>query len=69
MYEAPDLKLGFLQAPSVDVTCSSASGGFQASKITLDMMLTTRILGHKRSEAEELGSLTTDLNRTQGMYQ
>ena len=41
VYEAPGLRLGSLQAPSVELTCDAMTGDFQASNMTLDVMLTT----------------------------
>lgn len=45
VYEAPDLRLGALQPPLVNLTCNATTGEFQASSMTLDVMLTTRELG------------------------
>ena len=44
VYEAPVLRLGSVQAPSIDLTCNTATGEFQASNMTLDVTLTTREL-------------------------
>lgn len=58
VYEAPELRLGAVQAPSANLTCNATTGDFQASKVTLDVVLTPRELGNERSEAKRLGSLT-----------
>lgn len=42
VYEAPDLRLGSLLAPSANLTCNATTGDFQASNITLDVTLTPR---------------------------
>ena len=42
VYEAPDLKLGSVRAPSENVTCNATTGDFQASSMVLDVMLTPR---------------------------
>lgn len=68
VYEALGLKLGSLQAPSLNLTCNATTGGFQASNLTLDVRETPRELGPKRSEADALGSLTTDPIGTQDVY-
>ena len=57
VYEAPNLRLGSVQAPSANLTCSATTGGFQASNMTLDVIL-TRGRGHEQSTVDELGSLT-----------
>lgn len=66
VYEAPDLKLGSLQAPSVNLTCSTTTGDFQASNLTLDVMLTTRGLVPERSEAKGVRSLTDPISAQEG---
>ena len=45
VYEAPDLRLGALQPPSENLTCNATTGEFQASSMTLNVMLTTSELG------------------------
>ena len=57
VYEAPNLRLGSVQAPSVNLTCNATTGEFQASNMTLDVILTTRERGHERSTVDGLGSL------------
>lgn len=58
VYEAPDLRLGSVQAPSANLTCNATTGDFQASNVTLDVVLTPRELVGERSEGDALGSLT-----------
>lgn len=58
VYEAPNLRLGSVQAPSVNLTCNATTGEFQASNMTLDVIL-TRERGHEQSTVDELGSLTS----------
>ena len=58
VYEAPELRLGSVQAPSANLTCIAKTGDFQALNMTLDVMLTPRELVSERSEANTLGSLT-----------
>ena len=58
VYEAPNLRLGSVEAPSVNLTCNATTGDFQASNMTLDVILTRREEGHERSTVDELGSLT-----------
>ena len=45
VYEVPDLRLGALQPPSVNLTCNALTGEFQASSMMLDLTLTTREFG------------------------
>lgn len=40
VHEAVDLKLGSVQAPSVNVTCNRTTGDFQTLDTTLDVLLT-----------------------------
>ena len=47
VYEAPNLRLGALQAPLVNVTCNATTGDFQASNMSLDVTLTPREMGRK----------------------
>lgn len=47
VYEAPDLRLGSLQARSENVTCNATTGDFQALNMALDVMLTPREMGRK----------------------
>ena len=68
VYEAPELKLGSLQAPSVNMTCNATTGDFQASNMTLGVILTARGSSPIGSEAEELGSLPTGPIDTQALY-
>ena len=42
VYEAPDLKLGSVLAPSANLTCDPTTGEFQASNKNTDTMLTPR---------------------------
>ena len=58
IYEAPDLRLGAVQAPAANLTCNTTTGDFQASNVALDVVLTPRELTSERSEADALGSLT-----------
>ena len=58
VYEAPELRLGSVQAPSANLTCNATTGDFQASNVTLDVVLTPRETVSERSEANALGSLT-----------
>ena len=58
IYEAPELRLGSVQAPSANLTCNPMTGDFQASNATLDVALTPRRLVSERREANALGSLT-----------
>ena len=53
VYEAPDLRLGALQAPSVNLTCNAMTGDFQASNLALDVTLTPRAVGLDDEEPEE----------------
>ena len=57
IYEAPDLRLGAVQAPAANLTCNTTTGDFQASNVALDVVLTPRELTSERSEADALGSL------------
>lgn len=47
VYEAPELRLGALQASSEKVTCNATTGDFQASNMPLDVTLTPREMGRK----------------------
>ena len=58
VYEAPELRLGSVQAPSANLTCNVTTGDFQASNVTLEVVLTPRELVSGRSEADTSGSLT-----------
>ena len=58
VYEAPNLRLGSVQAPSANLTCNATTGDFQTSNVTLDVVLTPRGVVGERSEADALGSLT-----------
>ena len=57
VYEAPELRLGSVQAPSANLTCNATTGDFQVSNVTLNVVLTPRELS-ERSELNALGSLT-----------
>ena len=46
VYEAPDLRLGSLQAPMVNMTCNSITGEFQPLNTTLDVVLIPRELDY-----------------------
>lgn len=54
VYEAPDLRLGALRAPSVNLTCNAMTGDFQASNLTVDVTLTPRAVDPSSRELEEL---------------
>ena len=58
VYEAPELRLGSVQAPSANLTCNATTGDFQLSNVTLDVVLTPRELISERSKANALSSLT-----------
>ena len=62
VYEAPDLRLGSVQAPSANQTCNASTGDFQFSNMALDVQLTTREFRRKRRDADELESLTDDIS-------
>lgn len=49
LYEAPDLRLGSLQAPSADMACNPTTGDFQVSNVSLDVVLTPKELDRKQS--------------------
>ena len=66
IYEAPELRLGSVQAPSANLTCNATTGDFQASNVTLDVVLTPRELVSEQSEANALGSLTDFYRRAGG---
>ena len=55
------MRLGSVQAPSVNLTCNAATGEFQASNVTLDVVLTTRKPSRERSRADEMGSLSNSI--------
>ena len=64
VYEAPDLRLGSVLAPSANLTCDTMTGEFQASNKTTDVILTPRGLSLRGGEAAEPGSLTANSLRT-----
>lgn len=47
VYEAPDLRLGSVRAPSENVTCNATTGDFQASNMPLNVLLTPREFDRK----------------------
>ena len=55
VYEAPDLRLGSVQAPSANLTCNATTGDFQASNVTLNVVLTPRELVDERSKVDVWG--------------
>ncbi len=67
MYEAPDLRLGSVQAPSVNLTCNATTGEFQPSSMPLGVMLTTMKLDSKRSD-DEIQISVADATSAEGEY-
>ena len=64
VYEAPDLKLGSVLAPSANLTCDPTTGEFQASNKNIDAMLTPRGPSFRGGQAAEPDSLMANPIRT-----